>query len=71
MTSEAIHRFGSGSRERFGTSSPCWFPIQSGDSADFVAAVQALAVFPKVSGKEINAQGAARKNSRSFARRVN
>ena len=43
MTSEAIHRFGSGTPKLTGSPRPPWFPIQSGDSEDLVAAVQNLA----------------------------
>ena len=51
MTSEAIHRFGFGVPERSKSPSPRWFPIQSGESEDFVAAVRNLTAFPTVHGK--------------------
>jgi len=51
VTSEAIHRFGLGVSERSGSPSPRWFLVQSGDSEDFVAAVQNLAAFPSVHGE--------------------
>ena len=48
VTSDAIHGFGASVSERSCSPSPRWFPIQSGDSEDFVAAVQNLAAFPTV-----------------------
>ena len=44
VTSEAIHRIGFGVSEHSSLPSPRLFPIESGDCADSVAAVQNLPV---------------------------
>jgi hypothetical protein len=49
--SGAIHRFGMGRFERFDPTRTRWVHIQSGDYADFVAAIQNLTVLPTIHGE--------------------
>ena len=54
--SGAIHRFGVGLSDRFGSTRTRSFHNQSGDCASFVAALQNLPVIPKVHGRAVTAR---------------